>query len=48
VQGDVTTNWTDRNIIPYYKGTWADIRRVGVEVSAPRRISFKSRRNDPG
>jgi arsenite oxidase large subunit len=48
VQGDVTTNWTDRNIIPYYKGTWADIRRVGVEVSAPRRISLKSRRNDPG
>ena len=47
VQGDVTTNWTDRNIIPYYKGTWADIRRIGVDASAPRRISLKSRRNDP-
>ena len=29
VQGNVTTSWTDRNIIPYYKGTWADIRRAG-------------------
>jgi arsenite oxidase large subunit len=30
VQGNVTTNWTDRNIIPYYKETWASIRRVGT------------------
>ena len=29
VVGDVVTDWTDRNIIPYYKGTWADVRRVG-------------------
>lgn len=48
VQGDVTTNWTDRNIIPYYKGTWADIRRVGVDASATTRISLKSRRSEPG
>ena len=27
IQGDVTSDWTDRNIIPYYKGTWADLRR---------------------
>jgi arsenite oxidase large subunit len=48
VQGDVTTSWTDRNIIPYYKGTWADVRRIGGNASAPQRISLKSRRNDPG
>lgn len=48
VQGDVTTNWTDRNIIPYYKGTWADVRRIGTDASASQRISPKSRRNDPG
>lgn len=46
VQGDVTTRWTDRNIIPYYKGTWADLRRIGSDASAIRRISQKSRRND--
>lgn len=46
VQGDVTTRWTDRNLLPYYKGTWADIRRVGSDAAATRRISLKSRRND--
>ena len=43
MQGDVTTNWTDRNIIPYYKGTWADIRRVGSMEDFKRSVSFKSR-----
>ena len=34
VQDDVTTNWTDRNIIPYYKGTWASIRQeIDVALS---------------
>lgn len=46
VQGDVTTNWTDRNIIPYYKGTWASIRRVGGGDDHRKTISFKSRRYD--
>jgi arsenite oxidase large subunit len=46
VQGDVTTNWTDRNIIPYYKGTWASIRRVGSVADHKKAISFKSRRYD--
>jgi len=46
VQGDVTTNWTDRNIIPYYKGTWASIRRVGGGDEHRKTISFKSRRFD--
>ncbi len=42
VAGDVTTNWTDRNVIPYYKGAWADIRRVGA-TGAARGLSLKSR-----
>lgn len=43
IQGDVTTDWTDRNIIPYYKGTWANIRRVGSMEEYKRRVSFKDR-----
>ncbi|KDP84389.1 arsenate reductase (azurin) large subunit [Cupriavidus basilensis] len=43
IQGDVTTDWTDRNIIPYYKGTWASIRRVGSMEDYKRRVSFKDR-----
>ena len=46
VHGDVTTNWTDRNIIPYYKGTWASIRRSGSGAEHRDTISFKSRRYD--
>ena len=46
IQGDVTTNWTDRNIIPYYKGTWASIRKVGGGAEHRKTISFKSRRFD--
>ncbi|MDP2057971.1 MAG: hypothetical protein Q8K35_09465, partial [Thiobacillus sp.] len=44
VMNDVTTSWTDRNIIPYYKGTWADIRKVGSMEDFKRTVSFKSRR----
>ena len=44
IQGDVTTDWTDRNIIPYYKGTWANIRRIGDMEIYKRTISFKERR----
>jgi arsenite oxidase large subunit len=43
IQGDVTTEWTDRNVIPYYKGTWADIKRVGTMDDYKRNVSFKSR-----
>ena len=39
----VTTEWTDRNIIPYYKGTWASIRRVGTMEEYKRTVSFKNR-----
>ena len=41
--GDVTTEWTDRNIIPYYKGTWASIRRVGSVEEYKRTVSTKRR-----
>jgi arsenite oxidase large subunit len=44
IVGDVVTEWTDRNIIPYYKGTWADIRRVGSEEAYKKTVSFKRRR----
>jgi arsenite oxidase large subunit len=44
IVGDAVTNWTDRNIIPYYKGTWADIRRIGGGEHYRKIASFKSRR----
>jgi arsenite oxidase large subunit len=47
IQGDVTTEWTDRNIVPYYKGTWASIRRVGAMEDYKRTVSFKSRHFGP-
>ena len=44
IQDDVTTDWTDRNIIPYYKGTWANLRRVGTMDDYKQTVSFRSRR----
>jgi arsenite oxidase large subunit len=44
VAGDVTTDAVDENVVPYYKGTWADIRRVGSIDEFKRTVSFKSRR----
>lgn len=44
IAGDVTTPWTDRNVIPYYKGTWANLRRVGSMEDYKRTVSFKNRR----
>jgi arsenite oxidase large subunit len=46
VVGDVVTPWTDRNLIPYYKGTWADMRKVGTMRDYKRTVSFKRRRFD--
>jgi arsenite oxidase large subunit len=43
VAGDVTTDWTDRNVVPYYKGTWADVRRVGTVEEYKRSVSHKDR-----
>lgn len=42
--GDVVTSWTDRNYIPYYKGTWADIRKVSSMKDYKQTVSFKRRR----
>ena len=42
--GDVVTDWTDRNVVPYYKGTWANIRRVGSMEDYKKNVSFKRRR----
>ncbi len=44
IAGDVTTEWTDRNVIPYYKGTWASMRRVGTVSEFKDSVSFKQRR----
>jgi arsenite oxidase large subunit len=44
VMGDVTTEAVDENVVPYYKGTWADISRVGTMEDYRRNVSFKSRR----
>jgi arsenite oxidase large subunit len=44
IVGDVVTEWTDRNVVPYYKGTWADIRRIGNGNNFRKTTSFKSRR----
>ena len=46
VASDVVTEWTDRNVIPYYKGTWASVRRVGALEEYKRGTSFKPRRYD--
>ncbi len=42
--GDVVTDWTDENVLPYYKGTWADIRKVSSMPDYRNTISLKSRR----
>ncbi|ABX19344.1 MULTISPECIES: arsenate reductase (azurin) large subunit [Burkholderia] len=46
IMGNVTTPWTDRNVVPYYKGTWANLRRVGDVQDFKETVSFKSRRID--
>ena len=40
--GHVTSDWTDRNVIPYYKGAWASIRRVGTLADYKATVSFLS------
>ena len=44
VHGDVVTPWVDRNVVPYYKGTWGSIKRVGSVDDWKQTISFKERR----
>lgn len=42
--GEVVTDWTDQNVVPYYKGTWADIRKVSSMSGYKETVSFKRRR----
>ncbi|MFO7857864.1 MAG: arsenate reductase (azurin) large subunit [Ectothiorhodospiraceae bacterium] len=42
--GEVTTEAVDENVVPYYKGAWADIRRIGSMEEYQRSVSFRSRR----
>lgn len=44
IQGDLVSEWTDRNIIPYYKGAWANLRKIGENEDYKRTVSFKSLR----
>ena len=44
VHGHVVTSWVDRNVVPYYKGTWGDIRRVGTIDEWKQTVSLKDRR----
>jgi arsenite oxidase large subunit len=43
IQGDVTTEAVDRNIVPYYKGSWANLRKA-TQGDYKSTVSFKSRR----
>ena len=43
IVGDVVTEWTDRNVVPDYKHTYADIRRVGTIEEYSRTVSLKNR-----
>lgn len=42
VQGSLVSTAVDENILPYYKGTWADIRRVG-DIGLAQSVSSKRR-----
>jgi arsenite oxidase large subunit len=44
VMGDVTTDAVDRNLVPYYKGSWANLRKAGSLEEYKRGVSFKRRR----
>jgi arsenite oxidase large subunit len=44
VHGDVVTPWVNLNVVPYYKGTWASIKRVGNVEDWKQSISYKDRR----
>jgi len=44
IMGDLVTDWPDQNVVPFYKGTWADIRQVGGIADCQETASFKTRR----
>jgi arsenite oxidase large subunit len=43
IAGDLTSDWTDRNLIPYYKGAWASLQRIGSIDDYQLHTSFKRR-----
>lgn len=47
VVGDLVSDWTDENRVPYYKGTWASLRKAGRLADYARTTTFKSRRWKP-
>ena len=44
IAGDVTTPWVDRNAVPYYKGSWTSVHRVGSVADFKNTVPLKSRR----
>jgi arsenite oxidase large subunit len=42
--GDLVSDWTDENHVPYYKGTWGNIRKIGSIADYEKTVSFKRRR----
>lgn len=45
IQDNVTTTWTDRDIVPYYKGMWAKVRRVGSMEDYKQTVRLKNLRH---
>jgi arsenite oxidase large subunit len=41
--GNLVTPWTDKNMLPWYKGTWASIKLVSGHSRLAENISFKER-----
>lgn len=41
--GDLVTDWTDRNVVPYYKGVWGNLRKVSNMSDYKQKVSFKRR-----
>ncbi|MFP4129658.1 MAG: arsenate reductase (azurin) large subunit [Halorhodospira sp.] len=44
VAGDITTPAVDENIVPYYKGAWGELCRIGRYEGLAQGVSFKRRR----
>ncbi len=42
--GNLVTDWTDRNKVPYYKGVFGEMRRLGSLEDYKRTISLKEKR----
>ena len=41
--GNLVTPWTDQNMLPWYKGTWATVKLVSRHTNLAENISFKAR-----